>query len=34
MSKAAKGIVAGFGTDSYRLAILGLANIFGAKAKS
>jgi 3-dehydroquinate dehydratase-2 len=34
MSKAAKGIVAGFGTDSYRLAILGLANIFGAKATS
>lgn len=34
MSKAAKGIVAGFGTDSYRLAIIGLANILGVKAKS
>ena len=32
MSKAAKGIIAGFGTDSYRLAIIGLAGIIGAKA--
>ena len=34
MSKAAKGIIAGFGMDSYRLAIIGLANIFGVKSKS
>ena len=33
MSKAAKGIVAGFGTESYSLAIIGLAGIIGAKAK-
>lgn len=32
MSKAAKGIVAGFGTESYTLAIIGLAGIIGAKA--
>jgi 3-dehydroquinate dehydratase-2 len=32
MSKAAKGIVAGFGTESYTLAIIGLAGIIGANA--
>ncbi len=33
MSKAAKGIIAGFGTESYTLAIIGLAGMIGAKAK-
>ncbi len=31
MSKAAKGIVCGFGVDSYSLAIIGLAGMIGAK---
>jgi 3-dehydroquinate dehydratase-2 len=33
MSKAAKGIVCGFGVDSYTLAIIGLAGMIGAKEK-
>ena len=32
MSKAAKGIICGFGSDSYSLAIIGLSGIVGAKA--
>lgn len=31
VSKAAKAVIAGFGTDSYRLGIIGLAGIVGAK---
>jgi len=31
MSKAAKGMICGFGVDSYTLAIVGLAGIVGAK---
>lgn len=30
VSKAAKAVIAGFGTDSYRLGIIGLAGIVGA----
>jgi len=33
VSKAAKAVIAGFGTDSYVLAIIGLAGIVGAKEK-
>jgi len=33
VSKAAKAVIAGFGTDSYRLGIIGLAGIVGAKEK-
>jgi 3-dehydroquinate dehydratase-2 len=33
VSKAAKAVIAGFGTDSYRLGIIGLAAIVGAKEK-
>lgn len=33
VSKAAKAVIAGFGTDSYRLGIIGLAGIIGAKEK-
>jgi 3-dehydroquinate dehydratase-2 len=31
VSKAAKAVIAGFGTDSYTLAITGLARMIGAK---
>jgi 3-dehydroquinate dehydratase-2 len=31
MSKVAKGIICGFGSDSYTLAIIGLAGMIGAK---
>lgn len=31
VSKAARAVIAGFGTDSYRLAIIGLAGMVGAK---
>ena len=31
VSKAAKAVIAGFGVDSYRLGIIGLAGIVGAK---
>jgi 3-dehydroquinate dehydratase-2 len=31
VSKAAKAVIAGFGADSYRLGIIGLAGIVGAK---
>ena len=31
MSKAAKGIICGFGIESYSLAIIGLASMVGAK---
>lgn len=31
MSKVAKGIICGFGVDSYTLAIIGLAGMVGAK---
>jgi 3-dehydroquinate dehydratase-2 len=31
MSKVAKGIICGFGVDSYTLAIVGLAGMIGAK---
>jgi 3-dehydroquinate dehydratase-2 len=34
MSKAAKGIVCGFGVDSYTLAIIGLAGMIGAKERA
>jgi 3-dehydroquinate dehydratase-2 len=33
VSKAAKAVIAGFGTDSYVLAIIGLAGLLGAKEK-
>ncbi len=33
ISKAAKGIVIGFGTDGYALAIAGLAGLLGVKEK-
>ncbi len=33
VSKAAKAVIAGFGTDSYRLGIIGLAGIIGAQEK-
>jgi len=33
VSKAARAVIAGFGTDSYVLAIIGLAGIVGAKEK-
>jgi 3-dehydroquinate dehydratase-2 len=33
VSKAAKAVIAGFGADSYRLGIIGLAGIVGAKEK-
>jgi 3-dehydroquinate dehydratase-2 len=33
VSKAAKAVIAGFGADSYRLGIIGLADIVGAKEK-
>jgi 3-dehydroquinate dehydratase-2 len=33
MSKAAKGIICGFGVDSYTLAIVGLAGMIGAQEK-
>jgi 3-dehydroquinate dehydratase len=33
VSKAAKGVLAGFGVDGYALAITGLAGMIGAKAK-
>lgn len=33
VSKAAKAVIAGFGTDSYTLAITGLAGLIGAKEK-
>jgi len=33
VSKAAKAVIAGFGTDSYRLGIIGLAGIVGAKER-
>jgi 3-dehydroquinate dehydratase-2 len=33
VSKAAKAVIAGFGADSYRLGIIGLAGLVGAKEK-
>ena len=33
VSKAAKAVIAGFGADSYKLAIIGLAGLIGAKEK-
>jgi 3-dehydroquinate dehydratase-2 len=33
VSKAAKAVIAGFGTDSYVLAVIGLAGLIGAKEK-
>lgn len=33
VSKAAKAVIAGFGTDSYRLGIIGIAGIVGATEK-
>jgi 3-dehydroquinate dehydratase-2 len=33
VSKAAKAVIAGFGTDGYALAIIGLARLAGAKEK-
>ena len=33
VSKAAKAVIAGFGTDSYLLGIIGLAGIVGAKER-
>jgi len=33
VSKAAKAVIAGFGPDSYVLAIIGLAHLVGAKEK-
>lgn len=33
VSKAAKAVIAGFGTDSYRLGIIGLAGLVGATEK-
>lgn len=33
VSKAAKAVIAGFGADSYRLGIIGLAGVVGAKEK-
>ena len=34
ISKVAKAVICGFGVEGYRLAILGLAALVGAKAKS
>lgn len=34
VSKAAKAVMAGFGTDGYALAIAGLAGMIGAKSKA
>jgi 3-dehydroquinate dehydratase-2 len=34
ISKAAKGVICGFGIEGYALAIQGLATMIGAKAKS
>ena len=34
VSKAARAVLAGFGTDSYVLAIIGLAGMIGAKDKN
>ncbi len=34
ISKAARGVICGFGIDGYALAITGLAAMIGAKAKS
>lgn len=34
VSKAAKAVIAGFGIDGYALAIIGLADLVGAKEKS
>jgi 3-dehydroquinate dehydratase-2 len=34
MSKAAKGIICGFGIESYSLAIIGLAGMVGAQEKN
>lgn len=34
VSKVAKAVIAGFGTDSYRLGIIGLAGVVGAKEKN
>jgi 3-dehydroquinate dehydratase-2 len=33
VSKAAKAVIAGFGADSYKLAVIGLAGLIGAKEK-
>ena len=33
VSKAAKAVIAGFGSESYTLAIIGLAGLIGAKEK-
>jgi 3-dehydroquinate dehydratase-2 len=33
VSKAAKGVICGFGVDGYALAIAGIAGMIGAKAK-
>jgi 3-dehydroquinate dehydratase-2 len=33
VSKAAKGVICGFGVDGYALGIQGLAALIGAKAK-
>lgn len=33
ISKAAKAVIAGFGTEGYALAVTGLAGLIGAKAK-
>jgi 3-dehydroquinate dehydratase len=33
VSKAAKAVLAGFGTDGYALAITGIAKLAGAKDK-
>ncbi len=34
VSKAAKAVIAGFGTDSYKLGIIGLADMIGAKEQA
>jgi 3-dehydroquinate dehydratase II len=34
VSKAAKAVIAGFGVDGYALAIVGVAGLVGAKAKT
>ena len=34
ISKAAKGVICGFGIDGYALAISGVAGMIGAKAKT
>lgn len=34
VSKAAKAVIAGFGTDSYKLGIIGLAGMIGAKEQA